>query len=525
MDLSADSARRTSHASKDEGVALLTVLGVILILTLVAVGSYVLADQTLHQASTEADRTRAYRAASSGLDLYLSSLESAPSNGAVLTFPPFATGEGTATVSIAQNGASSNEFVVTSVGTGVDGTTATIRQELTSAGIWDMNVVTEVGSGWGLLEPAPLEPLNRRLNVIGTFYTEGDYTVRASTSILEGPLVINGGDLNVESGGRVGTADDPVNVLCTGSVPANTDPGDGAGVFVGTLSADAPGIPVPEYTWLDLLKAYSQASRESADNLIGESTTRNMETTYESPLYKTVVVSGSPESVGPLAMGRQPESLGGLAMVDAPEATVYSFGAWGPHTFGGVTIPGRKYPVTAVGIHDDWAYWNRKYDQPYDVLFINGTVYVDGSLEFRRPVRFIGNGTIVANGSVRILGGISAYGETPALAIQNGWSLGIVTPSFITIGASGGQFTQDQYTPAQLRAAMPTIWANLYSARGIQIAYYGDMLIRGAMVTPRLAVNADDVWLLSDSETRAFLPPMLPGEKTRLLLPGKWTLE
>lgn len=533
-------------ALDDSGIALVTVLGIALVITLLAVSSYVLASQTLDEAAKNAGRTKASRTASSGLDQYLSDLdvEAIPWAENAYTFPEVTTTEGTAVVSITRVDDSGMRHLMTSVATGSDGTTATVTQQVFTPTPWDMAIVADRISTAGTLP----------LRVFGPVYTSSDLVLNSRSKLYGGPILVKGADLVVEGTSTVGAPTNPVTVLCDGDVPVPVDNGDGTGVFLSTVAAMPPSVPIPTLTQGDLSKAATRAVAESSDGKMGSarslSRLENLEVqTHLYPGYKTYA-SGDLVT----APVTSAETTFGATQIGAvgDVGRLMLFGGWGPQQYeGAVPIEANGYPDTMVNRYDDWAHKEGPWRRPTTaepvgiykpaVIFINGTVYINGNLYFYYPVQFIGNGTIVCNGKVLIGRGIRPYGPDNSLAEKYGWRLGIAATGPIVVNgdpallldsttASGTVGVPQQTAPgtmteAELKNAVPFVWADLYSADSVKLDFWNyDALFRGSIVTPQLTVPTY-CWIMADGRPASTVPEALPGERTRMLITGKWTLQ
>jgi hypothetical protein len=99
-----------------------------------------------------------------------------------------------------------------------------------------------------------------------------------------------------------------------------------------------------------------------------------------STYYKYIGPSGGPSALG---AGATALTIGGS-----------SFGRWP----GGPLVGGASTYSAASGKHDDFAF-----DASTGTLYVEGTVFVDGPVTFTSAVRrYVGNGTIVANGAITI---------------------------------------------------------------------------------------------------------------------------
>ena len=180
---------RTRSISDDSGVAMLTVIGIMVVMTVLAIGAFTLSRQALHESERVEDESRAFRAASSGLDVVLSDFDP---DTTVLPLSG-STPDGSYVVDVESVGA--GEYKLTSVGSGVDGTTERVTQRFFYMNLWEMNLAgtgtqTLISGSGGLLGSS---------NIIGPFYMKGNLSIGANMTVHEGPLFVKNGKITVAS--------------------------------------------------------------------------------------------------------------------------------------------------------------------------------------------------------------------------------------------------------------------------------------------------------------------------------------
>lgn len=503
-------------AADDGGVALITVVGVMSVLTILAVGAFALARQAIHESERLEDESRAFRAATSGLDLVLSNFDpevtELPMSGT--------TPDGSYTVDIESLGY--GEYKLTAVGSGVDGSTETVSQRFFYMNLWEMNLA---GTGTQTLISGS-GGLNGSSNIIGPFYMKGNLYVGSNMTVHEGPLFVKGGKITVASSGSLGIPSQYIKVYCTGDVPPNRETGRAGGVFVSSVHRSVPDIQLPPLIADDLAGYAAKAQAESVDNLMGTASRlphrANLEaaggnastyTTIQPPnsatwtrqkasnssaAYKFIgPASGVPSAIG---QGQTPLVIGGR-----------SFGSWGSVvTTDGVSIPGDGH-YTLQNSWDDFAY-----NDATNILYINGTVFVDGPLTFAEDVLYVGNGTIVANGPITIRGYLRPYG-TNAQAENNQWALGLVTPEGIEVQSP----SNNAYDKLNARNETPTL-SGAFFASGV-VHFYNNILMRGSVIAGRIDSEHPNMTIVTNPKLPDYLPDSLPGAGMGLLWPGLWS--
>ncbi|MRS13149.1 MAG: hypothetical protein EG823_08820 [Actinobacteria bacterium] len=517
--------RHAAHSAMwaDDGVALITVIGVMLVITILAIGSFSLASQTLFDAQRAEDETRAFRAASAGIDTVISAF--GPSTLASYQGMQVTTPDGTATLTVSQTGGDAGEYEIVSRGQGLDGSTETLVQRFFYINLWEMNFA---GTGSQSLMSGS-SGMNGSSNIYGPFYIKGNLAVEANMSVMEGPLFVKGGKLSTKSGAsQIGASTRPVKVYCDGG----TDLAKGS-VFVAGPFLSVPEITLPGITYDDM-RAYSiRAQSESIDGLMSKqyiaAPLANMELTSRGgAMYK--YFGDTTATIDPLGAGDTVLALGGAA--SSVTITGYgtypcrgTFGSWGAVDTTGAVVPaGGSAPYDAAhrNTFDDFAYWD-EFTGEWDLIYISGTVFVDGPLVINDDCLYIGNGTIVANGPVILNGRLRPYSYSTADVVVNKvgedkkWAMGIVTPKSITLKGRG---SNDGTTP---------IRDNAFDYAG---AFYTDDTIfvpqpltslRGSILSNKMEFSSPNTDLVTNPLLPTYLPDSLPGGGEGIITPGLWS--
>ncbi|HAL29874.1 MAG TPA: hypothetical protein DCP20_04045 [Coriobacteriia bacterium] len=526
----------------DHGVALVTVLGIGVIISILAVTSYAIASQALHESVQMENDTKAFRAASSGLDEALSTFSEATAvamdtNGPIVGSTP----DGTYSLSIEDVGDS--EWVLTSVGSGPDGTTETVQQRFYFINLWEMNLSTGSGS---LMSGS--SALHGTSSIVGPFYMQGDLNIQANMAVLEGPLFVRNGVIRRKNPNSwLGMVTEPIKVYCDGNpvdglpaIPENTGNGSGkgTGVYVSTRVSKVPPITLPPIDQVAMEEFAQRAKDESFDNLMGSTGLINLETDIENDparyddmqppntatWSRTMANPGSSQPykfIGPESgvVSDMGEGSTGLTIGNT------SFGAWGSvNTTDGVMIAGPgptgvdSYPANRW---DDFAY-----NAATGVLYVSGTVFVDGPVTFNRssgPITYVGNGTIVANGDIILESDLRPYG-TNVQGENNEWALGLVTPGDLWFNQGGNNPMAG--TSASNREALRDLapnYAGAYYSLGTTHFTSNNMLVRGTVLSTQMDFQKNNCILVTNPLLPDYLPDSLPGAGSGILAPGLWT--
>ncbi len=534
--------RLRSMLRDDHGVALVTVLGIGVVISILAVTSYTMANQALHESVLMENDTKAFRAASSGLDGILTEFNKDRAQEMLASGPiEGSTPDGTYSITIEDLGDS--EWVLTSVGAAPDGTIETVKQRFYFINLWEMNLTTGSDS---LMSGS--SALNGTSNIVGPFYMQGDLNIQANMAVLEGPLFVRNGVIRRKNPNSwLGTEVQPIKVYCDGiptdglpAIPENTGSGTGkgVGVYVSTRVSRVPEISLPLLDKVAMEEFAQVAKDESFDKLMGSTELINLETDLENDparyddmqppntgtWSRTMANSGSSQPykfIGPESGAVSDVGEGGTGLMIGNT----SFGAWGSvNTTDGVMIAGPgpagvdTYPANRW---DDFAY-----NAATGVLYISGTVFVDGPVTFDRsggPITYVGNGTIVANGDIHLECDLLPYG-TNVQGENNKWALGLVTPADLYFNQGGnnplaGHSASDREA---LRDIEPN-YAGAYYCLGTAHFASNNMLVRGTVLATQMEFTSNNCTLVTNPLLPDYLPDSLPGSGSGLLAPGLWT--
>ncbi len=492
-------SRRLHALADDSGVALVTVIGIISVMTVVALAAFALSMQNTTDVRRAVGTSQAFQAANAGVDAALSRIQV---NGYVSTdFPATgstASGSFIATVTPGTNG----QYQCLSTGT--DPTTGqheTILVNFFYLNLWNMNMANGTGglSGGGLVGTT---------NEWGPFYLRGNVNISGNTAINLGPLFIVGGDLNLSGSGAIGATGGPVDLYCSGSYPT---PGS-QGMNVGSISHAPPDIQLPVVDQAYLQSKFNQAKLESIDNMVGTpsgTNPTNLEAlagnpaTYQSmnppnggwtrpkapgaaTFYKVV---GTDTSIGAIDTGTHGLTIGGT-------------GSWGSGSGDG------HYTLSS---HDD--FWYDDTQNP-GVLYVEGTVFVDGPVTFNKDIMYRGNGSIVANGDITINGqlvpdsGGNHYMDATHV-------LGLVTPGAIVDNVTGSNGRDPLNCTPDLCGA--------FFARQQFQSTGNAAIIKGSIIAGGINISHPNAHLVTDPQLPEFIPDAMPGVGNSYLIKGSWS--
>ena len=507
--------------ANDEGIALLTVIGVMLVVTALSIGSFALAQQVLHTSVRVEDESRAYRAATSGLDTVLSDFTETTVFPIVGTTP-----DGSYTVDVLDLGG--GEFRLISTATGLDDTTETVAQQFYFMNLWKMNFA---GTGPQSLLSGT-SGFNGTSNILGPFYMKGNFRVDSNMTVREGPLFVRGGSISVASSGLLGTPSHPIKVFCNGDVPANTGgTATNKGVYVSTMSRSVPDITLPVLDDALMQQWATKAQAESVDNIMGSASREpqvvNLEAISGNPGSYTTM---QPPNSGTWSRGKASNVNANYKFVGPVDGTMSpmgqgttnltiggrSFGSWGSlNTTDGVPAIADDGHYPLPDVHDDFAY-----DDVNNILFIEGTVFVDGSLTFNEDMTYVGNGSIIANGDIWLNGSVRPRG-TNVQGENHGWALGLVTPTNMYFDADDSN-NYSTMTEEMLRASTPT-FAGAFYAQGAVSYMRTNMSVRGSIIAGKISSSSPNTYMITNPLLPTYLPESLPGVNIGLLFPGLWT--
>ncbi len=533
---------RTGRTGDDAGVALITALGVIVVITALSITSFTLARQALGDSERVEGESAAFRVAQSGLDKELATFSDSPNLGA---YPKTgSTGDGAYSVTVENLGL--GQYRLVSTGTARDGSVERVAQSFYFMNLWKMNFA---GTGDQSLVSGA-KKISGGSNIVGPFYMKGTLEIDSSMLVAEGPIFarVGGGSGGIIYGqGQFGLPGAPVDVFCDGNIDAlrakhEADLGKAnAKVVLGQVNPSVPDIQTPTITQAKLVEWAGKARQESTDNRMGSSTNYpstvpNLEcATGQASEYRTLFglsrntaaqVAGT--SAGPHAATYKyigAENAGGFTVASKGagahglhiKTTTPSFGWWGPiNGLDGVTLASTNPSPSqyAANVYDDFAW-----DAANRVLYIQGTVFIDGPLTIDTNVRYVGNGTIVANGPITINGHLRpAGGVSAAQGRANEWALGLVTPTRITFTAQSAAVGSP--TPQSLRDTLADGAGAFFGEDSVN--FPAKFLMQGSVISGTISAPANNFYLVTNPLLPEYLPDSLPGSEGGLMFPSRW---
>lgn len=455
----------SSRRGQDDGYSMVVVMGIISVLTVIAFGGFAMSMQAMREADVTRQESQGFQAANAGFDAAVARMRTSgfrPEDWAnQMTMTAGQTGSGPATVTVTPDGGLSH--LVTAVGMGKDGSTETIRARIFVMDLYGMNIA--YGSGFNQSAGGRF---NGNASVFGPFYTfddlrQGDNLGNAMAGGFGwGPIYIRGGTLDVKAGylmdvGRLYV--DPMH-------PAPRVVGAGT-----TVIRSVPRMNVPRVDAAYLENAYAQAIAQSTDNIQGDPAVRGHVTNSEPNPYPRTRASG--------AQADRYKVVDNDRVMNRSRTT--------PFVIGGNTSFGQNLNDT---IRDDFVW-----DHSQRILTVWGTVFIDGPLDFTGgPIRYRGNGTIVANGQVRfddtqfvpdggLLPGVVPTGQTlNNQTFRDDRVIGIATPDTILISGTQGN--------AKNPAGEPTHAGAFFADRSITIN--ARVMMVGSVISQGIEISGNN---------------------------------
>lgn len=456
----------------ERGVTVPVVMAAMVVLTALAIGAWTASSQNFFMSDRDKYEAQALNIAEAGLEAAVWQLKT---KGNEMTFPATLTythPQGTATVTIEEQGW--NDYEVVSRGVTTNGKSARwVKTHVFYLSLWNflMGAGSLTAGGGGV---------NGTTSVKGPFYVRGNLRLSGNSEIMDGPLFVRNGDLNLTGSSRVGDASTPTRVPCyiDGSHPPLNDPD-----FYATLSTNVPDLSLPPLRDNEMQGYYNTASYQSRDMVLGDTSSTAAEDNDGWPSVGNWVVpwAGSP----------------GYKVVDNDAAP----GSLGEGSYGGLTF---SSALAAFGrVADQDFAWDPSTNPM--TLVVRGTVFVDGPVTFTGDINQVGNGTIVANGRITIDDGLKGAGYPS----QN--VLGLVTPTEIVINTNDSH--SDEENPALNGAYFATQ----------RIAFNGNQAyIRGSLLSGNLTFAHPNIHIVTDPQLPSFLPKAMPGSTQMLTFPTHW---
>ncbi len=459
----------------DSGVAIIAVMGVLAVITVIAIAAFYLGQQTLHEATVTQRHSRAFQAASAGMDAALAEIQS---KGLSASYTKTGSISGLGSYVVTLTALPSGEYKATSTGTSPDGSIERVSTLFFYLNLWDMSMGAGPGTGLG-----GGSGWNGNASIQGPLYIRGNMEWSANANYEKGPLFVKDGQLNITGSGNVGAADQPIKFY------SQYPPTGKTSQFYGTQYYSVPDIVLPWVTQGYLNVVYQRAQLESMDNLMGELELPNAEASLAgSPSYPRVGAPGSttwykvidptPGSAAPLESGTAMLTLGQF------------------DSFGG--YEGAGYPLGS-GQHDDFALKPGAAGVP-GILYVEGTVFVDGDMAMTGDFEYVGKGAIICNGDFSLTdGSLLPQGGV----IDANHSLGIVGPGNVKLDKSyfrGAIFCNRE--------------AGLYGTHGG---------VQGTTLAGNLFGESPNIYIIQDPDLSDNLAGSLPGKGGGMVFTGLWT--
>ena len=460
----------------DQGFVLPLVLGVLSVITVIAIGGYYMATQVNRESSVVESESRAFQAANAGVDKAIAILVA---NGyraedweTTMTIPVAELGSGSAAVRmVADEGG--YEFRIVSEGTGTDGTRERVLVEFFYLNMYSFNI-SAAGN------PTSGAALRGNSNIYGPFYARGSMDLtRANVSVEKGPLLVKNGDISLGGSSKIGTsADNKMGlVYCDGRIYG----ADAGSWFVSKLKRSCPLITLPAVDEEYLQARFDEARRESIDNVMGAVNPDDAEAgdygdyppnvekragsgdeieqyTQWSVGGNTGTCSTAPVTGGftssrykCLASGNEPSPMGQGPLTLTIDGNTASFGKFAYD----LTNPSIRPSTNPYQTYDDFAY-----DKATATLFVNGTVFIDGDLNITIPVKYKGNGIIVCNGDIQIhqfrpMSGLGPDSDgNPNQNFPTDEVVGLVSPTHVRLTGGGGNVEKVFTDPPEIAGAI-----------------------------------------------------------------------
>lgn len=444
---------------------MIAVLGTMMLLTLLGIGAYASSQSNLDMTQREKNSTLALAVADAGIDQAIWRLKAAGSMPTSLTVT---TSIGIAIVTTTPKTNSEYELVSRGHTNQAPGVIRAVKVSVFSLSLWNFVMASSLTAGGG--------GMVGNTSVYGPFYVRGGVTLSGNSEVQKGPLFVKDGDITLSGNGKIGKSGGIVDVYCNGNTPAV---GSGNFQYV-RLSNNVPDLHIPPVRQGELQAFENAAAVQSADDKMGD----------------TEIVNVEPQ---PDANGHAPGALAGFYKIIDDDRNVTGVGN-GAH---GLTLNAAtpSWGVSSHGAGEDFAW-----DQATKILYVKGTVFVDGPLNINTDIKYEGNGTIVANGNVYVASFVKPTGTYPSDDV-----LGLVTPGTMQFAVNGSNNTNPDQAD---------IWGAYFATNKIQVD--ANVSIRGSMLTGLLSFAHPNGHLFTDEQLPAYLPKSMPGATERYTYLASW---
>lgn len=485
--------RIRSRLREDSGVALLTVIGVIAVLTVLTTSAFYLARESYVSVERNDAHAQAFQVANAGIDTVYADLATNAGGEAVLAHydEPRTIEVGGGSTDITLERVGGIEYLVTSTGYAPDGTSEQVKVRFYYLNLWEMFIAAgedqdSIGGG----------AINGNASVDGPFYVRGDLGATGSTDFTRGPLFVTG-DITMKGNFTIGTSATPIDVYVGGTYPEGSK-----NFYAKRVSNSVPDITAPPLDDAFMDTALSRAKQESYDDMQGTPELQEVVRTNT----ETLLNSGDASSYG--------SALSGWTRPKAPAASTW-YKYIGPDD--GRSATGAGTTDLVVGGTGSWGSWENDghgyttgqwddfaYDDTKNILYVEGTVFIDGDLTIRDDVKYRGNGALVVNGDVHIEGYFTPLGKE----MSAGEVIGIISAKNIYIEGDGN------WGPWNVACA-------LYAKESLNFTK-ANVSVKGSIISPQINFPQANFHLESDPKLPTFLPWSMPGRDTPILVIGAW---
>ncbi len=479
-----------SKLGEEKGVTMIVVIGLVLLLTIMAVGLITFATGNLPLTREARNYHKALTTAEAGLNRLLWDLTEYGIGQIETSFTllPQNSDEGTATVRVPQGGG----FFVRAISVGeYRGTKRAVEAILFSTNIWEMNFA----GGTQQSVQTGTSGITGSAEFIGPLFVRGSFPVSGTTDVYEGPLFVVGGGLIKESnGGNIGTETTSIAAYIDGSPPIKNKQGNEIPssqwrnwrIYINPFNNWAPQIELPTLDG-DRLSVYrSVALAESNEATLNARFQINFPNT-QSGYYKILDndTANAPLGKGTfsLTFNDNTPTFGvydadGDGDIDNQDKVKWEFAWYNPN----YPVPGMTETNPTLFVNDDPNYGGD-----------GSTIFIDGPVTFNcsNDVYSRGRGTLVVNGNVTINNRLIAD-EFPTVNV-----LGIVCAGSLTLNAQSPNDGDPEFMGAYFVLGDVNFNSNYQKFKGTII---GGRFIMNAK--PKLEV---------DDDLPNRLPPSLPG--------------
>jgi|GEM_PF-1559758 len=492
--------------SKEDGIALISVAGAIILLAILGFGLIVFVNNTLQKVYEYRQYQKALNLADAGIDhvTWLYKNDAVPENYYNNIIALNFGSEGICKFMV-KEGSLGFEKVIYSVGITPNGYKKAIKVNIFTMNIWDL--LLSAGNQNPDRRPGGSGGIEGNGAVIGPLFVRGGLPNLSGTfDIYEGPLFIKNGILVKQStAGYVGTSAEPIKAYIEGNeygavfrrsgtqiVPIDPWSPD-FNVYISSLSRKVPDIEFPALTFEELQKKRQQALDEATDGKLPSypeaapkvyfnenSLTSEFRTKLNIPLLEAYKVIDNNSNID--------GSLGTLVLDN--------------QRFGFVDANGDGY-INSV----DYPYLEFAFDGSSNpkVLIINGTVFIDGNLTINGPVKYYGKGTFVVNGNFNLNNTLLASGDYPQI---NALGLAVKGDSYFNVGSAN-----DDNDDIQI--ALFTEGDVIFT--GNNTRYFGALIAGFIDMTSAQNITLELAEALPDN-----LPPSLPASESNIVTITGW---